>query len=183
MNFEELEIKGLFLITPDVFGDERGFFMETYNKKVFMDNGIEIDFIQDNHSRSGKNVLRGLHWQKPPFAQDKLVWVVRGAVLDIAVDMRKSSPTFGKHVTVELNEENKHRFLVPKGFAHGFITLSDIVDFQYKVSNLYSRECERGIIWNDPDLAINYDLDSYVMSEKDLLLPKLKDIPLDDLFD
>ncbi len=183
MNFEELEIKGLFLITPDVFGDERGFFMETYNKKVFSDNHIDIDFIQDNHSRSVKNVLRGLHWQKPPFAQDKLVWVVNGKVIDIAVDIRRSSPTFGKHVTVELSDENKKRFLVPKGFAHGFITLSDIVDFQYKVSNLYSRECERGIIWNDPDLAINYDLDSYVMSEKDLLLPKLKDIPLDDLFD
>lgn len=176
MKFEELSISGVILVTPDIYGDSRGFFMEVYNKEVFMENGIDVDFIQDNHSRSSKNVLRGLHYQLPPYTQDKLVGVVEGAVLDVVVDIRKDSETFGQHIAVELNSENKQMLFVPKGCAHGFITLSDSVYFQYKVDSKYSPEYDRGIIWNDPKLGIDWGIDNPLVSDKDAKLPKLKDI-------
>ena len=177
MKFTELKLKGLFLIEPQVFDDDRGFFMETYNKKVFEDNGIDIDFIQDNHSQSTKAVLRGLHFQKPPFAQDKLIRVTHGEVLDVAVDIRPDSPTFGQWETAHLSAENKKMFLIPKGFAHGFYVLSEKVDFLYKCSNFYNKESEAGIIWNDPDLNISwYTQNDVVLSEKDKQWPSFSQI-------
>ena len=186
MQFEKIEtfdIDGLVLITPKVFGDSRGFFKETYSKQDFeKELGIKIDFVQDNYSRSGKEILRGLHWQTEPKAQDKLVRVARGKLIDIAVDIRKNSPTFGQHVAVELSDENHKIFFVPKGFAHGFLTLTDIVDFEYKVSNYYSPDHERGVAWNDPDLNIKWDTKHPILSDKDTRNPLLKDIPQKDLF-
>jgi dTDP-4-dehydrorhamnose 3,5-epimerase len=168
--FTKTKIDGLVIIEPSVFGDERGFFMETYSKKVFAENGINVDFVQDNHSRSVKGVLRGLHFQKPPFAQDKLIRCTRGEVLDVAVDIRKDSPTFGQYEAIVLSEENKKMFFIPKGFAHGFLVLSDIVDFQYKCSNFYNKESEGGILWNDPDLKIEWsNLENLILSDKDKL--------------
>lgn len=177
MNFKKLSLNGLVLIEPQVFEDERGFFMETYNKKVFIENGINVDFVQDNHSRSSFGVLRGLHFQKPPFAQDKLVRVTSGEVLDVAVDVRPESPTFGKWEAIHLSAQNKNIFFIPKGFAHGFYVLSETVDFEYKVSNFYSKESEAGIIWNDPDLNVTwYSNGVPVVSQKDQVLPKFKEI-------
>jgi len=182
-NVETFDIEGLMLITPKVFGDNRGFFKETYSKKDFAGElGVEIDFVQDNFSHSGKDILRGLHWQTEPYAQDKLVRVARGKLIDVAVDIRKDSPTFGQHVKVELSEENHKIFLVPKGFAHGFLTLTDIVDFEYKVSNYYAPDNDRGIAWNDPDLGIDWGVESPILSEKDTKHPFLKDIDKNDLF-
>lgn len=177
MTFKQLSLNGLYLIEPQVFADDRGFFMETYNKKIFAENGIDVDFVQDNHSRSSLGVLRGLHFQKPPFAQDKLVRVTSGEVLDIAVDIRSNSPTFGKWEATHLSAENKNMFFVPKGFAHGFYILSETVDFEYKVSNFYSKESEGGIVWNDPDLNISWFASSEpILSEKDQILPKFSEI-------
>lgn len=176
MNFQELNIKGLFLITPKVFEDDRGFFLESYNKKIFEENGIDIDFIQDNHSRSSKGVLRGLHFQRPPFAQDKLVRVTRGEVFDVAVDLRHDSETFGKWEGVTLSEDNKQMFLIPKGFAHGFLVVSDTADFQYKVSNLYSKEHDGGVKWDDPAIGIEWPLENVVLSEKDKKQPLLGEL-------
>jgi dTDP-4-dehydrorhamnose 3,5-epimerase len=176
MNFTKLNIEGLVLIEPQVFADDRGFFMETYSKKVFADNGITVDFIQDNHSQSTKGVLRGLHFQKPPFSQDKLIRCTRGEVLDIAVDIRKNSPTFGHYETVILSEENKKMFFIPQGFAHGFLVLSDIADFQYKCSNFYNKESEGGILWNDPEIDIAWPDMDFILSEKDKLWPSLSEI-------
>ncbi len=180
MNFISTPIKDLVIIEPKVFEDDRGFFLESYNKKIFADNGITVDFTQDNHSRSMKGILRGLHFQKPPFAQDKLVRVVSGEVLDVAVDLRRESETYGKWEKVLLTEKNKRMFFVPKGFAHGFLVISDTADFLYKVTNFYNKESEGGIIWNDPDLNIDWDIESPILSEKDKLLPKFKD--LEDIF-
>lgn len=183
MQFQPLSILGLILIKPDVFGDNRGFFKETYSKEEFEKNGIDIEWVQDNHSRSTKGVLRGLHWQREPFAQDKLVRVARGAVLDVAVDIRVGSPTFGKYETVELSDENHNMFLLPKGFAHGFYVLSDIADFEYKVSSPYNKESEAALLWNDPDIGIDWSIKGEpVLSEKDLRNPLLKDIEFEDLF-
>jgi dTDP-4-dehydrorhamnose 3,5-epimerase len=177
MTFENLNINGLVVVTPRVFGDDRGFFLESYNRKEFAENGIDVDFVQDNHSRSIKGVLRGLHFQKPPFAQDKLVRVTQGAVWDVAVDIRPDSPTFGQWEGVTLSEENKKMFFIPKGFAHGFIVLTDIVDFQYKCSNFYSKESEGGVLWNDPDLAVKWPhVDDMILSDKDKTWPLLKNI-------
>ena len=182
MIFKKLDIPDLVLITPDVFGDDRGFFKETYNKQAFLDNGIDVEWIQDNHSRSSQNVLRGLHWQTGEYAQDKLVRVARGKVLDVAVDLRKNSPTFKNFEMVELSDENHNMFLVPKGFAHGFAVLSDIADFEYKVSTPYSKENEGACLWNDPDIGIDWGITNPVLSEKDKHNPMFKDINPKDLF-
>ncbi len=173
--FTKCKIDGLVIIEPSVFGDDRGFFMETYSKKVFTENGISVEFVQDNHSRSTKGVLRGLHFQKPPFAQDKLVRCTRGEVLDVAVDIRRDSPTFGQYEAVLLTEENKKMFFIPQGFAHAFLVLSDIADFQYKCSNFYNKESEGGLLYNDPAIAINWPkLDiELILSDKDKLWPSL----------
>ncbi|MBN1331455.1 dTDP-4-dehydrorhamnose 3,5-epimerase [Candidatus Dojkabacteria bacterium] len=168
MQFEKFGIEGLVLIKPAVFEDARGFFLETYSKKRFKEEGgIDSEFVQDNHSRSSKGVLRGLHFQSPPFAQDKLLRVVSGEVLDVAVDIRKNSPTYGKWHSVVLSEKNKNIFFVPQGFAHGFLVLSETCDFEYKVSNYYSKESEGGVMWNDPDLAVEWGINDPIVSEKD----------------
>ena len=172
-----MRIAGLILIEPDVFGDERGFFLESYNKRKFAENGLDVEFVQDNYSRSQKGVLRGLHFQKYPFAQDKLVRVTRGKVFDVAVDLRPDSPTFGRWTAVILSEQNKKMFFIPRGFAHGFLSLSKIVDFQYKASNFYSPESERGIIYNDPDIGIAWPLkEGLIVAEKDKHWPRFLEI-------
>lgn len=162
------KIPEVLIIEPNVFGDERGFFYESYNNKAFQaSTGLQVDFVQDNHSRSTKNVLRGLHYQiKQP--QGKLVRVVTGAVYDVAVDLRKSSPTFGEWVGCLLSAENKKQFWIPPGFAHGFYVLSDVADFLYKTTDYYAREHERTVLWNDPDLAIDWQLvGEPILSPKD----------------
>ena len=169
----ETNIKNLLLIEPKIFEDSRGFFMESYNYNTFKELGIENIFVQDNISKSSKAVLRGLHFQKDEYAQAKLVYVLRGAVLDITVDLRETSETFGKYVAVELNEKNKRMLFIPRGFAHGFLTLEDDTEFIYKCDNFYNPKSEVGIIWNDTDLNIDWNLDKYnikeelIISEKD----------------
>ena len=169
----ETKIKNLLLIEPKVFKDSRGFFMESYNYNTFKELGIDNIFVQDNISKSSKGVLRGLHFQKDEYAQAKLVYVLRGAVLDITVDLRETSETFGKYVAVELNEKNKRMLFIPRGFAHGFLTLEDDTEFIYKCDNFYNPKSEVGIIWNDTDLNIDWNLDKYnikeelIISEKD----------------
>lgn len=183
MEFERIEsMPDLVVITPRAFEDERGYFEETFNEEEFKKNGIDIHWVQDNHSRSKKDVLRGMHWQKEPYAQDKLVRVVRGTVYDVAVDIRKDSPTFGKYAIVELSDENHKMFLLPKGFAHGFVALTDEVDFEYKVSNKYDKESERSFVWNDSDVNIAWGVDNPILSEKDLQSPMLKDLSDEDIF-
>jgi len=176
LKFKKLKLSGLVLITPDIFADSRGFFMESYNKKVFFQNGITVNFVQDNHSFSQKNVLRGLHFQKPPFAQDKLVSVIRGRVLDVAVDIRPDSPTFGKWQAVTLSAKNHRLFFIPKGFAHGFLALSSHVDFVYKCSELYHPEADAGLRWNDPKIGINWSVKNPIISDKDKIQPLLSQI-------
>jgi len=173
--FERLEIPDVILIKPKVFGDERGFFMETYKRPDFESAGIKGEFVQDNHSRSRYGVLRGLHFQREPYAQAKIVRVVRGVIYDVAVDLRKDSPTFGKWVGVILSEFNKWQLYVPRGFAHGFVVLSDVADVVYKVDNVYAPDYEGGIIWNDPDLNIDWPLDEPIVSEKDRKWPTLRE--------
>jgi dTDP-4-dehydrorhamnose 3,5-epimerase len=173
MNIQNTKIEGLLIIEPDVFGDKRGFFMESYNKIRYKDAGIEEQFVQDNISNSAKGVLRGLHFQKPPFAQGKLVQVIRGAVLDVAVDLRGGSKTYGEYESVELSGENKKQFWITAGFAHGYITIEDDTLFTYKCTNYYAPEHESGIIWNDPDIGVEWNLEKYgiekpIISEKDL---------------
>jgi len=181
-NFIKTKIEGLVIIEPSVYPDERGFFMETYSKKVFSENSIDIEFVQDNHSRSTKGVLRGLHFQKPPFAQDKLIRCTCGEVFDVVVDLRPNSPTFGQYESVLLSEENKKIFFIPKGFAHGFLVLSDIADFQYKCSNFYNKESEGGILWNDPAINIDWPKIDFILSDKDKLWPKLEEITNNPVF-
>jgi dTDP-4-dehydrorhamnose 3,5-epimerase len=164
------------IIVPNVFHDSRGSFFESFNQKAFEAAGINAVFVQDNQSESSKNVLRGLHFQKPPFEQGKLVRVVNGAVLDVVVDMRKYSPTFGKYFSCELNTINKHLLWVPPGLAHGFITLTDNTIFVYKCTNFYNKPSESGIRWNDPDLAIDWGVNMPLVSEKDAILPFWKDL-------
>jgi dTDP-4-dehydrorhamnose 3,5-epimerase len=161
-------IEGLKIIEPKVFGDERGFFVETWNANTFAGLGIKANFVQDNHSRSGRGILRGLHYQLQQ-TQGKLVRVMHGEVYDVAVDMRKSSPTFGQHVGVILNDQNKRMFWVPPGFAHGFVVLSESADFLYKCTDFYAPQFERSLLWNDPALGINWQLGDItpVLSEKD----------------
>ncbi len=181
--FEKLEIQDVVLIKPKVFSDERGFFLESYKKSDFVRNGIDKDFVQDNHSRSVKGVLRGLHYQLPPKAQGKLVRCIRGKIFDVAVDIRKNSPTFGKWVGVILSEENKYMLYVPEGFAHGFLTLSDTAEVLYKTTSEYAPELDRGIIWNDPRINIDWpldDIENILLSDKDKNLPLLKDAEIFD---
>jgi dTDP-4-dehydrorhamnose 3,5-epimerase len=167
VEFVNTGFEGLYLIKPKVFGDNRGYFFESYNADVFRKNGIEPRFVQDNQSMSHKGALRGLHFQAPPFAQGKLVRVVRGSVWDVVLDIRKSSPTYGKHFTVEISEENNHILWIPEGFAHGFLTLEDNTIFCYKCTGLYNKESEGGVLWNDPDLGINWGITDPILSEKD----------------
>ncbi len=177
MTFEELSLQGLLLITPRVFEDERGFFLERYNQRVFQEQGgLDLTFIQDNHSQSTRGILRGLHYQLPPFAQDKLVWVTRGEVFDVAVDLRQQSPTFGRWHGVVLSEQNRQMLLLPKGFAHGFLVLSDVADFQYKVTAPYSREHDRGVRWDDPAIGITWPVEAPVLSAKDAQQPSLAEV-------
>ena len=175
MNVIELEIKGLFIIEPKIFEDDRGYFYESYNRDQLLKYGIDIDFVQDNQSLSHKNVLRGLHYQNEPYGQDKLVRVIKGSVMDVVVDIREGSPTYGKWVKVFLSEKNKLSFLIPKGFAHGFITLEDNTIFSYKCSNVYNKESEGGIIWNDPTIDIDWgvDIEDIIISDKDSILPMI----------
>ncbi|MFD6442164.1 dTDP-4-dehydrorhamnose 3,5-epimerase [Peribacillus sp. NPDC060186] len=177
MNFIETNLAGVIVIEAKVFGDHRGWFTETYNEATFQKAGINKNFVQDNHSFSAtKGTLRGLHYQMNPKAQTKLVRCTRGSIFDVAVDIRKGSPTFGEWFGVELSAENKKQLLVPKGFAHGFMTLTDDVEVQYKVDELYSPENDRGIIWNDPEIGIEWPIDIQpVLSDKDEKAPLLKD--------
>ena len=182
MNVIETEIPEVKIIEPKVFGDTRGYFFESWNGKAYQEAGINCNWIQDNESRSRYGVLRGLHYQAAPYTQAKLVRVIRGAVLDVAVDIRKGSPTFGNYVAVELTEDNKRQLFVPRGFAHGFSVLSDDVIFCYKCDNLYSPAHERGLAFNDPALGIDWkiDLSKVLLSEKDTRNPLLKNAELFD---
>lgn len=182
MEYKETEIEGVYVIEPRVFNDARGYFMEAWKEGEFMEHVGPVHFIQDNESKSGYGVLRGLHYQKGEYSQAKLVRVIKGRVLDVAVDIRKSSPTFGKHVMVELSEDNKRQFYIPRGFAHGFLVLSDEAIFIYKVDNSYAPQQDAGIRWNDPELGIEWPIDpkDVQTSEKDLRQPLLKDAELFD---
>jgi dTDP-4-dehydrorhamnose 3,5-epimerase len=168
MELIETKLKGCYIIQPRVFKDERGYFFESYNNDVFKKAGLSINFVQDNQSLSNTSVLRGLHFQNPPFAQGKLVRVITGAVYDVAVDIRKNSPTYGEYVGIELNEENKTMFYIPEGFAHGFATLKDNTIFSYKCTNVYNKASEGCVLWNDLDLGINWNIENPILSAKDL---------------
>lgn len=175
MIFTPTGIDGLLIIQPQVFGDSRGYFMETYNEDLFRKNGVDVYFKQDNQSMSNKGALRGLHFQAPPFEQGKLVRVINGAVWDVVVDIRTSSATYGKHFALELTEENKTMLWIPAGFAHGFLTLSDQTIFSYKCTEVYNKSSEGGIYWNDPQLGIPWSIDDPLLSEKDKLNPMFAD--------
>lgn len=168
-------IKGLLIIKPDVFKDNRGYFFETYNQERFMQQGLNMIFVQDNESKSGKGVLRGLHFQKPPYAQGKLVRVIKGAVIDVAVDIRRSSPTYGKWQATTLTEDNKIMFWIPEGFAHGFVTIEDNTIFNYKCTNVYNKASEGSIRWNDPDINIDWNIENPILSVKDMISPLFRD--------
>ena len=174
MEIIKTSIEGLLIIKPDVFKDERGYFFESYNKERFAKEGLTMDFVQDNESKSSKSVLRGLHFQKPPYAQGKLVRVVKGSVMDVAVDLRKDSPTYGKWESVVLSEDNKLQFWIPEGFAHGFVTLEDETVFNYKCTNIYNKESEGSLLWNDPDINIDWNIENPILSEKDKVSPLFK---------
>ena len=183
MNVIKTDIEGVVIIEPKVFGDDRGYFFESFSQPRFDELVRPVKFVQDNESKSKYGVLRGLHFQKGQHAQSKLVRVVKGRVLDVAVDIRKGSPTFGRYVAVELSEDNHRQFFVPRGFAHGFAVLSEEAIFQYKCDNLYAPESEGAIIWNDPEIGIDWGLaaEDVVLSPKDMCHPMLKDAP--ELFD
>ena len=182
MEFKKTEIEGVYVIEPRVFNDARGYFFEAWKKAEFEEHIGPIMFIQDNESKSGYGVLRGLHYQKGEFSQAKLVRVITGRVLDVVVDLRRSSATFGHHVMVELSDENKRQFFIPRGFAHGFLVLSEEAIFTYKVDNVYAPQAEAGIRWNDPDIGIAWpiDLAQVTTSDKDLKQPFLKEAELFD---
>lgn len=178
MNVIKTDIDGLVIIEPRVFGDSRGFFFESFSERDFKREVADVDFVQDNESKSSYGVVRGLHFQRPPYAQAKLVRVVKGKVLDVAVDLRKGSPTFGHHVAVELSEDNHRQMFIPRGFAHGFSVLSDEVIFQYKCDNFYAPQSEGAVAWDDPDLGIDWGIpaDKALLSDKDRKHPRLKDV-------
>ena len=168
MKITKTKLEGVVIIEPDVFGDNRGFFMESWNKKKMAEAGLDYDFVQDNHSKSTvKGTLRGIHFQKGDKAQAKLVRCVKGTVLDVAVDLRRNSPTFKQWVGVELSEENKKQLLIPRGFGHGFVTLTDDVEFLYKADNYYAPEADAGIRWNDPDIGVEWGIENPILSDKD----------------
>lgn len=172
----ETKLKDVYIIEPDVFGDNRGWFMESWSQRKMEELGFFYNFIQDNHSFSAaKGTLRGLHFQNGEFAQAKLVRCVKGAVLDVAVDLRRNSPTYKQWTSVELSAENKRQFLIPRGFAHGFLTLTDDVEFLYRADNFYSKESEGSIKWNDPTIGIDWNIESPIVSEKDNLAPLFDD--------
>jgi dTDP-4-dehydrorhamnose 3,5-epimerase len=177
MNFTKTKLADVAIVEPTVYGDHRGWFMETYSDSRFKEIGLNLNFVQDNHSFSAaKGTLRGLHYQLNPKAQTKLVHCTKGSIYDVAVDIRKGSPTFGKWVGIELSEENKKQLLIPKGFAHAFMALTDEVEVQYKVDEFYAPECDRGIIWNDPSIGIEWPVDiKPILSAKDEKAPPLKD--------
>ena len=173
------DIDGIFIIEPKIFGDSRGYFFESFSAREFKEKtGLDITFVQDNESRSHRGVLRGLHFQRPPFAQSKLVSVVKGRVLDVAVDIRRGSPTFGKYIAAELTEDNHRQFFIPKGFAHGFAVLSEDAIFQYKCDEFYHPEAEGAIMWNDPDIGIDWNIEPELieLSSKDSNQPFLRDM-------
>jgi dTDP-4-dehydrorhamnose 3,5-epimerase len=174
MEIIKTPLEGLLIIKPDVFEDDRGYFFESFNHGRFLNRGLDLKFLQDNESKSKKGVLRGLHFQAPPFAQGKLVRVMRGSVLDVAVDIRKNSPTYGKWESIILSGQNKWMYWIPEGFAHGFATLEDDSIFFYKCTNIYNKASEGSILWNDPDLNINWGIQYPVISDKDRISPKFK---------
>jgi dTDP-4-dehydrorhamnose 3,5-epimerase len=180
MKINTIELEGVFIIEPDVFTDARGFFMETYHQKRYREMGIDVTFVQDNLSFSRQWTLRGLHFQHPR-AQAKLVQVIQGEVLDVIVDIRSGSPTFGRWAGIRLSDQNKKQLFVPENFAHGYCVLSDTAIFTYKCSEFYSPECEKGIRWSDPDIGIEWPIQDPVLSDKDSRYPVLKYIPDDDL--
>lgn len=182
MEYKQTDIEGVYIIEPHVFTDPRGYFVEAWKKAEFEEHIGKVDFIQDNESKSSRGVLRGLHYQQGEWSQAKLVRVIKGRVLDVAVDIRRSSPTFGRHVAVELSEDNKLQLFIPRGFAHGFLVMSDEAVFTYKVDNAYAPHAEAGILWNDPVLGINWPIraDEVITSEKDMKQPLLKDAQLFD---
>jgi len=167
-------IPGLVVIQPKVFTDNRGFFLETYSRQAFAAAGLDYDFVQDNHARSvRKGVLRGLHFQRPPSAQAKLVWAIRGAVFDVAVDLRRGSPTYGRWYGIELSADNFSRLMIPRGFAHGYVTLTEEAEFMYKVDAPYAPSDDAGIAWNDPDIAVRWPVTDPILSAKDTVQPLL----------
>jgi len=168
MNFVRTKIEGLIIVEPKIYEDERGYFYESFNKEVFEKAGINDQFVQDNQSKSQKDVLRGLHFQRPPYAQAKLVSVIKGGVLDVAVDLRRNSKTYGQYFTIELTEVNKKILYIPKGFAHGFVALEDNTIFSYKCSNFYNKQSEDAILWNDKSLNIDWGVDRPILSGKDI---------------
>lgn len=177
MDLLKTKLEGVYILLPKVFGDHRGFFMESWSRRTMEEAGLYYDFVQDNHSLSTvKGTLRGIHFQKGDKAQAKLVRCVRGAVLDVAVDLRHDSPTYKQWVGVELSEENKKQLLIPRGFGHGFVTLTDHVEFLYKADNYYAPEADGGIRWNDPDIGVDWGISKPILSEKDTKNPFLKDI-------
>ncbi|HPJ30174.1 MAG TPA: dTDP-4-dehydrorhamnose 3,5-epimerase [Methanothrix sp.] len=181
--FKRLEIPDTILIEPKVFEDDRGFFLETYKKDEMGTTGIKGDFVQDNHSRSRRGVLRGLHFQKEPHAQAKIVRCIRGIIYDVVVDLRKKSPTFSRYLGLVLSEENRHQLYIPRGCAHGFLTLSEVSEVEYKVDNTYAPNSEGGLIWNDPDVDISWPIDDLIISERDRLWPTLRELDQrDELF-
>lgn len=177
MNYIKTELDGVYIIEPKLFGDNRGYFFESFRQNEFEKNVFKTTFVQDNESMSTYGVLRGLHYQKPPFSQSKLIKVVKGTILDVSVDMRSYSPTFGKHICVELSEKNHRQLFIPRGFAHGFVVLSQEAVFQYKCDNYYAPQSEGAIIWNDPTLAIDWQISKkdIILSEKDKHHPTFKD--------
>jgi dTDP-4-dehydrorhamnose 3,5-epimerase len=175
MEIVRCAIEGLIEIQPRVFHDPRGYFLESFNREVFEKAGLPVDFVQDNQSLSSAGVLRGLHFQAPPHAQGKLVRVITGKVLDVVVDLRRSSPTYGQHHQVLLDSSLQNMFFIPPGFAHGFITLEDNTIFSYKCTNVYNKASEGGIFWNDPELKINWGIENPLVSDKDMLQPLIKD--------
>ncbi|HHV10250.1 MAG TPA: dTDP-4-dehydrorhamnose 3,5-epimerase [Clostridiales bacterium] len=180
MKIIKTEVLDVYILEPRVFGDSRGWFMESWSDRELKNAGISYDFVQDNHSFSAqKGTLRGLHYQKGDAAQAKLVRCTKGAVLDVAVDMRQGSPTYKKWVSVELSADNKCQLVIPRGFLHGFITLTDDVEFLYKADNFYNYEADRNIIWNDPELSIDWGTEAPVLSDKDAMAPMLKDSDVD----
>lgn len=177
MKFEKTKLEGVVIITPDVFGDHRGFFMESWSQRKMEDAGLHYNFVQDNHSLSTvKGTLRGIHFQKGDNSQAKLVRCVRGAVLDVAVDLRHASPTYKQWVAVELSAENKKQLLIPRGFGHGFVTLTDEVEFLYKADNYYAPEADGGIRWNDPEIGVDWGVEKPILSAKDEQNPFLQDL-------
>lgn len=180
MIVEKTDVLDVYILEPQVFGDERGWFIESWSKKKMQKAGFDYEFVQDNHSYSAqKGTLRGLHFQKGEWAQAKLVRCARGAVLDVVVDLRKGSPTYKKWVAVELSEQNKKQLLIPKGFLHGFLTLTDDVEFLYKADEYYHAQADRNILWNDPELGIEWGIENPILSEKDRIAPRLSESDID----